>query len=627
MKKSPIEILKEANKRYREGNAIMSDIEYDELFEQANIEHLTEEAGNVDHQFIIGSLKKIKNGDAQALKAFKNKSKSDIIISTKLDGASITIYYNSGKLTKILTRGDGYKGVDVTNKLKPLMSIPKTIEKDIAVVRGEIVITHADFRSIKNNAYKHSRNAVVGLLNAKSKTDEALLLKVGTFIAYNIVSPTNERHYKKDVLDKLHNNNFIVPRYEVCSNSELTQDKLLSIYDNFLHDTSKHSTEIDGLVLQYDIAPYIDQYYPDFAIAFKPNALTAESVITGIEWSVSKNGLIKPTITFEPVVLGGATIRKCTGCNLEYMQDRGFGIGAKVVIQKMGDIIPGIGQMIQASNDIPVPTVCPTCGHATAIVGKDIVCKNKNCQGRATKSVSKFLKNIEVEFAAETSLLKWNIKTLDDLLNFVPEEGVKQQEKFYDSLVKKLFTLNKEQLLVNADYSNGIGSRVIEKLIKENGLEAVIEYFETKGKTRLIVTDGIGANLYENAATGKIIDFINKVLADPRRDDYKDMVQTAEENSAELSGVTVVFTGALSIGRTAAGKLLTAKGGKVGSAINDNTTYLVTNEDESASSKFKAALKHGTCIINEEQFMQLINGETIKPKKKIPAIVSDIENL
>lgn len=638
------EIIKKiinANIQYRLGNPSLTDQEYDQLVslvknqkEFKDIEHfLNEGRGDKKHQFTIGSLLKLKRGEDNDIKNFDNSHIEDTqqwIITPKFDGASITVYYNNGQLLDICTRGDGYYGKSVLNKLKTI--IPSFISNTTGLVgiRGELIITDLDFIELNkntNNKYnKHPRNAIVGMLNEKKKNN---IDCYASFYAYRVLGNTFKNYLGE--LKFLKENQFNIPFYTLLNQGKLGTTCLMEVYHDFLN---KVNYAIDGLVIQSNENNIVEnEYYPNNARAFKANEIAIESEIVDVKFDVSKDNKLVPIIYIKPKELSGSTITKVTGCNYSYIKSKGLGIGAKVLIQKKGEIIPFISEVIEYSNDFTyIPETCPVCGSPIITMGKQLYCSNPNCKHAITKSVAFFLKNLGVEECSEKSLRNWNIVSLDDLLDFVPEKSSKQQTKLISELNTKLFPITEEKLILSFDYS-GVGEKLIKKIIKANSCEDFIGVFFGNEDKPLNIPTGITENTFNRISkaikNNKLDKFYNRLISDDRWIKFNDERERIKrknqaESSKELAGKSFCFTGALSIGRNFATELVEKLGGDVKSSVSGGLTYLVTENANSGSTKAKKARQLGTTVLGEKEFFDMVHYD---PNKGRQVESDDIDNL
>lgn len=624
--KEKLDLLIKANTAYRLGNPIITDQEYDLIIseikdtkEYDEIKYLLNEGADgsdFQHSYVIGSLEKLKNGEDDTIKSFDNNNLTkNWIITPKLDGASLTLYYINGKLADIATRGDGYKGKSQFKRLFDL-NIPKTLTfaKGTVVIRGEILLTHQAFDRLNvdtNGKYKkHPRNAVVGLLG--DKNDTCHIASYASFYAYRILSEYDTENYENE-LGILKQEGFSVPFYTIIKQGELNSETLMGIYQEFL---ARSPWEIDGLVIQSnENCKYENEYYPANTRAFKANELAAESIITGIDWRMTKDGSLSPIAQIEPVMLNGSKVTQASAFNYEWVKNHKIGIGAKVVVIKSGEIIPVISQVIETSDNSDIPSNCPYCGGQLKIEGKKLYCINSNCDESLYKSLAFFLNNLDIPNVSAKTLKSWNLKTINDVINFYPDPRYKKQADFYKSLPEKFWAISYTKLMCSFDYK-GIGEKIVKKLIKANGVDKMNRALFIDHSISLITPSGTTQDtvarlrkaIIENNLMSiwhNIITCDNWIVYESSRE--KELKSGCEISKLPLSGKSFCFTGAMSISRKEAIAMVENLGGEVKSSVSKGLNYLVTNDKNSGSGKNKKAAELGIAILDEKDFLKLVN--------------------
>jgi NAD-dependent DNA ligase len=347
------------------------------------------EKGKVTLPVFMGSMNKIKTAPDQWIKKQGFGKESDyFLISDKMDGVSALLVDGN----KMYSRGDGVTGQDITglipliqlssssSSLKGKSSEEKAKAKDKTgltgtIIRGELILSKTKFDEIKKNFEKNgktvanARNLVSGLVNAK--TPDVEVAKHVTFVAYALIEPRGLK--PSDQFTNLKKMGFETPQNTRVPSSKLTFE-LLS--DLLMKRRKESDYEMDGLVVAHDEwHPIVSGDNPEDAFAFKTLAMSdrAEVVVKEIEWNISKHGLFKPTVIFDPVHLNGVTIRKATGHNADFVREKVIGPGSKLLITRSGDVIPTILEAIApATNGKPQ---FPPTGTWTW-KGKDIVVVN-----------------------------------------------------------------------------------------------------------------------------------------------------------------------------------------------------------------------------------------------------------
>jgi DNA ligase (NAD+) len=622
--------LKDLNNKYREGAPEISDVEFDNLLDQfknlypddyTNLrQELFEESGAFKHPFIIGSLDKFKHTESDPLINWRDSTKQEAyVITPKLDGLSIVLYYKQGELQYAVTRGDSEYGEIRTDKLKHIVCTKLPVNKDI-VIRGECILTKDGFDKLKlleEKEFKNPRNAAVGLINSKSENVE--LFKCLSFYAYSILSINNHKFSTyKSMMDYLSNElNFNTPDYIVLSQRHLVNDVLNAWYQEF-KETSDF--EIDGLVIQANTVFNENKKIPDYARAYKVNEMLAETEIEDIEWNISKSGYFCPTGIIKPVTLGGAEIKRVTLFHYDYVIGHKIGKGSKVKIQKSGDIIPYITEVLTTSEEPLVPLECPYCKTSLEHVGVELRCPNVNCDIQISKRLAYFLRNTGVEVAGETQLINWGITNIDKLLEFKPDPNYKNQVKFYKELEDKFFTSSSKKLISCMDY-DGVSIKTFKKLfhnIFTGDVKDFIDMFggfmspniwRVKAKHIEEKVNGIGLTTLTQIMS-KFKDenqqIYNKIVLDPRF--TGDNIQTTDkkEYPQSLANLNFCVSGRFEkYSRKEYEDLITNMGGNVLLNMSKKINYLLCNSPTDSSIKITKAKEFNVPIINEEQFEQL----------------------
>ena len=350
-----------ANNAYRKGNPSISDAQFDELVEQYKAlvsedeysefrdslnESSVEFGTKIKHKYVMGSLDKIKNSDNVALLKFiKTQVKNILNISAKVDGISSVACYKYGKLVSLLSRGNGYEGMDYTDKAKYINGLPDKIDffakNDEIYIRGELVILDSEEIDTDTNY----RNVCAGYMNSKYWKKEDIS-KV-SFIPYSILGDKAAKRTQFEVLNSVGfncawNENIDITEYDETNINDLSE---------YLTERAKlkHDYSCDGLVLMdWDAFNEQDVYRPKNSMAFKINELTTTTKLIDIVWEgPSKDGFIIPVAMLDPIELGGAMIARASLHNLDFLEKLNIDFGDTIEILKSGDIIPRIIRVVK----------------------------------------------------------------------------------------------------------------------------------------------------------------------------------------------------------------------------------------------------------------------------------------
>lgn len=344
----------DANKQYRLGHPFLSDQEYDNMCEKLETEiskdewilfrsRLFENDGKIKHDFVMGSLAKFKYEEPENVCTWINNHVENALnISAKVDGISAKLSYVNGKLVSATTRGNGYFGEDITDKIFFIKNIPHEIsEKQNLQIRGELVIFDEDFEKYSSK-YANSRNLTCGFIGKKEINPEEL--KNISFVAYTIFG---DKYTKAEQFKILEDNGFLTAWHKSFTIAEL-QIKTAKGFQNFNDELRGYVKQIlpygtDGLVLSDDDYRNEDVLIPENQIAFKINECLGETQIIGIEWKgPSKDGKFVPVAQLDPVEISGSIVSQCSLYNIDFVTKNDLHPGVNVTICKRGDIIPAV---------------------------------------------------------------------------------------------------------------------------------------------------------------------------------------------------------------------------------------------------------------------------------------------
>lgn len=641
--KELVELLNKAGKSYySEGQEIMSNYEYDALYDE--LKKLEEETGcvlsnsptvNVGYE-VLSELPKErhdspmlsldKTKDREALRDWLGEQKG--VLSWKLDGLTIVLTYEDGKLSKAVTRGNGEIGEIITNNARVFKNVPVTIPyKGKLVLRGEAIITYSDFNRINEEIpemdakYKNPRNLCSGSvrqLNNKITKERNVNFFAFALVSADNVDFKNSRAYQFEWLKK--------QGFEVVEYKMVDRDNIIDTIAWFEKTIVNNDFPSDGLVIIYDDIAYGESLgrtakFPRNAMAFKWTDETADTVLRQIEWSASRTGLINPVAIFDPVELEGTKVSRASVHNISIMEGLKLGIGDNIRVFKANMIIPQIAANLTESGNISVPEVCPVCGQPTRISEvndvKTLYCDNPECQAKHVKSfallVSRDALNIDglSEATLEKFIQKGFIKDKTDIfhLDKFKDEIVAMEgfgEKSYANLIEAVEKA-KDTDLVRVLYGLGIDNiglstaKLIVKKLKGDP-QAVLSVTAQE----LTDINGIGEVIAEA--------FVRYFADEKKKEEYirllgeirlKEIEESQE--TEELAGKTFVITGNVThfANRKELKELIERMGGKVTGSVTGNTSYLINNDSMSQSTKNKTAAKLGVPVITEEEFITL----------------------
>lgn len=332
-----------ANNAYRTGDPIITDQQYDDLLdlleEEMNFiefevfkQTLTESKGTIKLDYVLGSLTKYKYEEPENLyKWIKKNNIKSIFASLKVDGCSFNASWRNGKLVMCSSRGDGETGTDWTEKVKYILPCVIDFKQDLDI-RGEFTLTNDSHVTL---GFKNRRNGTVGIMNEDRIVPEKL--KHVKAICYEVLSGTMNIQEQFAFLNK---NMFETPNAIMFNNLSNDFHDCLKRY--YIDQKAVSDYDIDGLVISAPSYTREDVFYPETKVAFKINADGVDARVVGVEWNISKGGLLKPVVQIEPTEISGSTIQRVTGFNAKYILDNEIQIGTIVTIIKSGEVIPKI---------------------------------------------------------------------------------------------------------------------------------------------------------------------------------------------------------------------------------------------------------------------------------------------
>ena len=637
-----VKILNEASRAYYAKDVeIMSNFEYDRLYDElvslesetgivlANSPTVSVGYESVDelpkerHASPMLSLDKTK--DREALRDWLGDNEA--LLSWKLDGLTIVLTYENGRLEKAVTRGNGEVGEVVTANARTFENLPSVIPYEgRLVLRGEAVIGYSDFEKINatiaeaDGKYKNPRNLCSG--SVRQLNSQVTAQRHVQFYAFSLVDAAgvdfgNKRSAQFEFLAR---QGFSVVEYHAVN-----ADSILERIEYFARTIEKNDIPSDGLVLTLNDLEYARSLgrtakFPRDSIAFKWADEIRETTLREIEWSPSRTGLINPVAIFDPVELEGTTVSRASVHNVSMVESLALGIGDKITVYKANMIIPQIAENLTKSGKLEIPRVCPACGLQTKIVNdngtKTLMCPNKGCSAKMIKSFTLFVSRdaMQIDGMSEATLEKFAgkgmIREFADIykLDRYKDEICAMEgfgEKSYENLIESI-DRSRNTTLPRLIYSLGIpgvGSSNAKLLCRYFGND--LDAIRNADVETLSAIEGIGsviagsiAEYFANSNNNRIVDDLIECINIEKPEESGD--------SSALGGMTFVITGSLErfSNRSELKELIENKGGKVAGSVSRNTTCLINNDITSGSSKNKTARELGVRIISEDEFIK-----------------------
>lgn len=646
MMKQLVEQLNNASQAYYNGEAeLMSDYEWDSKFDQLKL--LEDETGivlpdsptnKVSEDSISG---KKEPHEFPALSLAKTKSVADlekwasnkpIWISWKLDGLTLVVTYDDGKLTKIVTRGDGHIGTNITHLAPAIKGVlPKISEKGHLVIRGEAVISYEDFNNFlleTESDYANPRNLASGSLTLKD-VDEVKLRHI-QWIPFTLVYSDQEILSWGQRMDYLEKLGFQTVEHRFIENptSVNIQEKIDEFTQKVTH--KKQPFPVDGLVITYDDTQYAStgsvtgHHATRSGYAFKWQDEYAETVLDHIEWSCAAS-TISPVAVFQPVELEGTTVQRASLCNISECERLGIGdAGTKLQVIKANKIIPKVIKITEKVGVLNIPDKCPVCGAEAHVVlsesgTKKLHCSNADCTAKQLKKFARFVSKdgINIDGISEQTVSTFiNQGWIRDYADFYHLKDFAYQITSLDGFGKKSVS----KLLESIEKSRNTDSRhllyalsiplcgfdVAKRLLSKYTFKELMETAKTSLFDDVFASiDGIGPE--------KSARFVNWFKDDKNYLKVSNLLKELDVKEVEVAevgtkcaGQTFVITGDVYHykNRNELKAYIESQGGKVTGSVSKSTTYLINNDAESQSSKNKKAHQLGISIITEEQFRE-----------------------
>ncbi|WP_337580765.1 NAD-dependent DNA ligase LigA [Segatella sp.] len=644
--KSLVERLNQASDSYYNGKGeLMTDYEWDALFDQ--LKRLEEETGEilpdsptnrVSEDSIVG---KKEEHEFAALSLAKTKQVSDLVkwaedrpiwISWKLDGLTLVVTYDGGKLTKIVTRGNGHIGTNITHLAPAISGIPATIsENGHLVVRGEAVISYTDFEQFiieSEGDYANPRNLASGSLTLKDI--EEVKQRHIQWIPFTLVYTERELTSWGERMQMLKDLGMSPVERERIDHP--TTENIQLEIDKFTEKVTskKNPFPVDGLVICYDDTAYAatgsvtGHHATRAGFAFKWQDEHADTVLDHIEWSCAAS-TITPVAVFKPVELEGTTVQRASLCNVSECERLGIGDkGTRLQVIKANKIIPKVINITEVVGSFVIPNECPVC-HAPAVVResesgtKTLHCTNAACPAKQLKKFARFVskEGINIDGISEQTVWKfinhgfireyadfYKLKNYAFEISCFEGFGKKSVSNLLESVEKSRHTDGRHLL-----YALNIplcGGDVAKKLLSRYKVKELIE------TARLSMFDDEFASI-DGIGPEKSAKFIAWFKDDIHFQHVQHLLseliieeQEPVETGNKCQGLTFVVTGDVHHykNRNELKAYIESQGGKVTGSVSKSTNFLINNDAASQSSKNKKAHELNIPIITEDEFIE-----------------------
>lgn len=642
-----VEELNRASDNYYSGRTeSMTDFEWDAKFDE--LKRLEQESGlvlsdspttNVSdgtitgqkeaHEFPMLSLAKTKKPEDLV----KWAEERPIWLSWKLDGLTLVVTYDDGKLTKVVTRGNGHIGTNITHLAPAIQGIPATIKNSgHLVIRGEAVISYADFEVFNmeaDEAYANPRNLASGSLTLKD-VEEVKRRKI-QWIPFTLVHTDEAINSWGERLDWLREMGFNVVKHERINDSSIHNvNQAIEQWTNLVTH-NQCSFPVDGLVITFDDTAFaatgsITGHHATRAgLAFKWQDEAATTELEYIEWSCAAS-TISPVAVFKPVELEGTTVKKASLCNISECERLGIGgPGSVLSVIKANKIIPKVIKVVQTVGAMEIPHECPVCHHQTRIDisqasgTRTLHCTNEACPAKQLKKFNRFVsKNgMDIDGISEQTLAKFiNLGWLNTYADIYRLPNYAQQiaslEGFGNKSAGNMMRSIEKSRTVEARkflYALTIpmcGIDACKRLLDAYSLhELISKAIEADTPEAFANIPGIGpetsasvVNWFQVEANRNVVDDLLKMLNIEQ--------PSTQPTGARCEGLTFVITGDVHHykNRAELKAYIESQGGHVTGSVSKSTNYLINNDVNSTSGKNKKAKELGIEIISEEQFRE-----------------------
>jgi len=581
-------------------------------------------------------MEKILGADAKGANYFAE---------VKLDGLAVSLIYENGNFVRGATRGDGFVGEDITQNLKTIQSIPLRLRAPfpkILEVRGEAIMTKKVLEELNKKQaaenkplFANTRNAAAGGLRQLDSNLTAQ--RKLQFFAYDILEAGNQKletHSQKHRL--LRNLGFKVEPHELNPTSDLKEvekfiDKVEKLRPDFSYGTDGVVVSVDNLSLQSRLG--VVGKAPRYMVAYKYAAERATTIIKDIKFNVGRTGVLTPLAVFEPTLVAGSTISKATLHNIDQINRLDIRIGDTVIIQKAGDVIPEVVEVLPKMRSgkekkVKVPEKCPVCGQMVERRGVGLqgaslrsarmplvtsvayYCSNPKCPAKNRRGMQHFVAVLDIYEIGPKILDRLQeeglISDAADLF-LLKKSDLEGLERFGEKSAENIINSINEHRKVSL-------SRFIYALgilhVGEQTAEDLAVHFESLNK--LIAASAEDINNIENigpVVSQSVYDYFHakenlKYVHELQKNDMEILAQ-AKKAGGKLTGKTFVITGTLdSMSRDEAKEKIKALGGKTSESVSKLTSYVVAGSEP--GSKKQKAEKLGVEILDEKKFLELI---------------------
>ncbi|HEX7896950.1 MAG TPA: NAD-dependent DNA ligase LigA [Planctomycetota bacterium] len=546
-------------------------------------------------------------------------------VEPKVDGDSLELVYEKGKLVLAATRGDGKVGENVTHTVKTIKKLPHVLPDapDLAEIRGEAYLNLADFREMNRKLqekgeepFANPRNFTSGSIKQKDASITAS--RPLRFVAYGLGTLKGRKFARHDeVLAWFKTLKFETPDVEVVS----TLDAIEAYWKKTVEARERLDHEIDGVVVKVNDLSLRDQLgarskSPKWAIAWKFPAREETTEVLDVEWHVGRSGKITPVAKLRPVVISGVTVSNASLHNVAQLGRLDVRVGDTVLVTRAGDVIPYVVKVIEAKRPAgaktpAIPATCPDCAMAVERTETDLFCPNGlTCPRQLKKSIDHFCSRQALDIPGfgeewiEQLVDRGLLKSVADLYRLDKAELLKL-DRMGDKLAQNLLdAVARSTKTTLPRFLNALGI----KHVGEATAAALAEHFGSVERVRAATLEELQeAKDVGPAVAETLVRFFQDGKNNAVVDDLltKISIQAPEKKGDQLAGQVIVFTGGMeAVTRDEAKALAVAHGGKTADTVSKTVTLVVAGPG--AGSKLDKAKKLGIKVVDEGDFLKLV---------------------
>ncbi len=561
------------------------------------------------------------------MQKLKPRAHFDFYAELKMDGLAVSIVYEDGALATAATRGDGRVGEDVTHNIRTIEAIPLTLRKKIkgrVEIRGEVYMTKTQLEKLNRELKKKGEPLLANPRNAAAGSIRQLDPKIAaerglSFCGYSLIGDFGTKTHEEahEMIKELGLPTNSHNRY--CKNL----DEVAKFHDEIAKKRQKLDYWIDGVVVNVNDDKLFESLgvvgkTPRAILAWKYPAEQGTTIVRDIIVSVGRTGALTPVAVMDPVHLAGTTVTHATLHNEDEIKRLGLKIGDTVIVEKAGDVIPKIIQVLPKlrtgkEKSFHIPSKCPICGSPVKRKEGEVatVCTNPNCFAQELAGIIHFAVAADImglgEKIAEQLLQSGLVREAADLYELTPDDLL-NLEGFADVSSKKLVAeIHSRRKMPLDRFVNGLGIRHVGEETARDLASAFgsFENLRSASKEDLLAVEGIGEIVAESVAA-----FFHDVRQKQRIDNLlkhvaPGVVRRASGVAGPLTGTTWVLTGTMeSLSRDEAKEKIRALGGDVAESVSKKTTYVVVGENP--GSKYDKAKKLGVEILDEKEFLKKV---------------------